>query len=191
MQGRNSSQTELFSVIDLSEMVPANHLLRRIDKAVDLSFIYEMTADLYCENNGRRSIDPVLFFRMQMISYLYGISSDRQLCEEVNLNIAYRWFCRLNLCDGVPDHSSLTRIRDRFGEVTFQAIFECLILQWKKAGIVKGSRILADGSLVEANTSFNSMEERTESDPKARVLKQYERRYNDFREGKKQRKLSN
>jgi len=64
MQGRNVNQPELFSVIDLSEMIPRNHLLRKIDKAINLDFIYEITADLYCDSNGRRSIDPVLFFRM-------------------------------------------------------------------------------------------------------------------------------
>ena len=108
-------------------MIPANHLLRKIDRVIDLDFIYDLTLDLYCSDNGRRFIDPVLFFRIQIIGYLYDIPSDRQLCEEVHLNLAYRWFCQLNLGDKIPDHSSLTRIRDRFGEETYLAIFERFI----------------------------------------------------------------
>lgn len=191
MQGRQNHQPELFASINLEDMIPRNHLLRRIDKVLDLDFIYELTADLYCRDNGRNSIDPVLFFRMQIIEYLYGIQSDRQLCEEIQLNLAYRWFCRLNLNDPVPDHSSLTRIRDRFGESTYQAIFERLVLQWKKTGLIKAKRVIADASLVEANASFDSLVERDNADPNARELKQYERRYHDFRRGKRERKVSN
>src|SRR5262245_27253143 len=108
-------------------MIPQDHLLRRIDSKIDFGFIYDVTERLYCSDNGRPSIDPVLFFRMQLISYLYGMKSDRELCREVHLNLAYRWFCRLKLSDAVPDHSSMTRIRDRFGEAAFSEIFERLI----------------------------------------------------------------
>lgn len=119
MQGKKYYQDRLFSTVNLAAMIPTNHVLVRLDRALDLSFIYELTKGLYCADNGRPSIDPVLFFRMQLIGYLFGIDSDRQPCEEVHLNIAYRWFCRLNLEDEVPDHSSLTRIRDRFGVETY------------------------------------------------------------------------
>ena len=100
---------------------------------------------------GALRLDPVLFFRMHLIGYLFSIESDRQLCQEVHLNIAYRWFCQLNLEDKVPDHSSLTKIRDRFGIETFQKIFEVLILKWKKAGIISGNRMIFDASLVECH----------------------------------------
>ena len=98
-------------------------MLRKLDKVLDLSFIREVTKDLYCLDNGRPSVDPELFIRMLLISYFYGINSERKLCEEVSLNIAYRWFCRLSLADKVPSHSSLSRIRDRLGSETFQVIF--------------------------------------------------------------------
>lgn len=114
MQGHKPYQEKLFSTINLREMIPDNHHLIKIDKVLDLSFIYKLTENLYCKDNGRQSIDPVIFFRMQIINYLYGISSDRQLCEEIHLNIAYRWFCRLHIEDKIPDYSSLTKIRDRF-----------------------------------------------------------------------------
>jgi transposase len=89
MQGRQVSQRVLFDTIDLESLIPDDHLLRRIDTTIDFDFIYEVTRDLYCADNGRNSIDPVLFFRMQLIGYLYGMKSDRELCREVHLNLAY------------------------------------------------------------------------------------------------------
>lgn len=191
MQGYKPYQEQLFSTVNLREMIPDKHLLIKIDKEIDFSFIYDLTKELYCNDNGRPSIDPVLFFRMQIIGYLFGIQSDRQLCEEIHLNIAYRWFCKLNLEDKVPDHSSLTKIRDRFGVDTFQKIFELLILQWKKEGIISGKRMISDASLVEADASMDSLVKREDGDPDARELKLYEQRYHDFKEGKKERKVSN
>jgi transposase len=191
MQGYKPYQEKLFSTVNLREMIPDNHLLVRIDKEIDFSFIYDLTKGLYCHDNGRPSIDPVLFFRMQIVGYLFDIQSDRQLCEEIHLNIAYRWFCQLNLEDKVPDHSSLTKIRDRFGVETFQNIFETLIIQWKKEGIINGKRMMSDASLVEANASMGSLIKREDGDPNAKELKKYERRYHDFNEGKKERKFSN
>lgn len=172
-------------------MIPNNHLLVKIDKMLDLSFIYELTENLYCKDNGRQSIDPVVFFRMQIINYLYGIRSERQLCEEIHLNIAYRWFCRLNLEDKVPDHSSLTKIRERFSVKTYQNIFETLVKQLQASGLIQGRRMISDASLIEANASIDSMVERNDADPNARELKYYEQRYHDFKEGKKQRRISN
>jgi len=191
MQGRTQFQPELFHTVNLDEFVPQNHLLRKIDAVLDLEFVYELTSPLYCSDNGRTSVDPALFFRMQIIGYLYGIKSDRKLCEETNLNLAYRWFCRLNLGDCIPDHSSLTRIRQRFGEQTFQRVFEHFIEKWNEAGIVTGKKLIADASLIDANASIESMMERPDGDPDAKALKNYQQRYHDFREGKKQRRISN
>ncbi|WP_197407934.1 transposase [Rickettsia rhipicephali] len=175
-------------------MIPNDHLLVRIHEAKELefSFIYEITKNRYCANYGRPSIDPVLFFRMQIISYLYGIKSNRRLCKEIQLNIAYRWFCGLSLEDKVPDHSSLSMIRDRFGVELFQEIFISLIKQWYELDIIKGETIISDASLVESNASMNSLILRKDQgDSQKRELKKYERRYHDFREGKKVRKISN
>ena len=175
MQGQQDSQRVLFDTVDVESLIPADHLLRRIDARIDFDFIYEVTEELYSPDNGRNSIDAVLFFRMQLISYLYGMKSDRKLCREVHLNLAYRWFCRLSLHDAVPDHSSMTRIRDRFGEATFTAIFERLIALWQEQGHIRGRRIVADASLVEADAAVDSLVEREEADPDARALKNYER----------------
>lgn len=191
MQGQQDSQRVLFDTVDLELMVPRDHLLRRIDKQIDLEFIYELTEPLYCQGNGRPSVDPVLFFRMQLINYLYGMKSDRELCREVHLNLAYRWFCRLKLTDPVPGHSSMTRIRDRFGEVAFADIFEQLISRWKTDGHIRGRRIVVDASLIEADAAIDSLVARDDADPNAQLLKQYQRRYHDFREGKRRRKYAN
>ncbi len=110
MQGRQVYVEEQVVTIDLHAAIPAYHLVRRVAKIVDLSFIYDVTHDLYCEDNGRPSVDPVLFFRMQLIGYLFGIASDRRLCEEVQLNLAYRWFCQVRCPHDVPEHSSRGRI---------------------------------------------------------------------------------
>lgn len=191
MQGQQSGQRVLFDTVDIDSLVPEDHLLRKIDAELDFDFIYEVTKELYCADNGRNSIDPVLFFKMQLISYLYGMKSDRELCREVHLNLAYRWFCRLGLHDVVPHHSSMTRIRDRFGEATFTKIFGHLIARWTKQGHIRGRRILVDASLVEADASMDSLVEREDGDPNARELKSYERRYHDYKKGKRLRKLAN
>lgn len=157
MQGKKVTQMPLFVEGDLSKFVPLGHLLRKVEKALDLSFIFKMTAHLYCKNNGRPSIDPVVFFKMQIIAYLYGIRSDRQLCEDIQYNLAYRWYLGYPLDEATPDHSTLTRARDRFGEATFQKIFERVINECKKVGLVKGIQIVSDATLVKANASTKSM----------------------------------
>ncbi|MBE3590974.1 MAG: transposase [Firmicutes bacterium] len=97
----------------MEELVPRDHLLRRIDQAVDFSFIYDKVRHLYSEDNGRPSIDPVVLFKMTLIGYLYGIPSERRLEQEVRLNLAYRWFLGLEIDDPVPDHSTFSQNRRR------------------------------------------------------------------------------
>lgn len=162
MQGHHEYQPELFSVIDIEVLVPKTHLLRKIDKVLDLSFLPELTAPLYSQGVGRPSIDPVVFIRMVLLTYLYNIESDRRLCEEVGYNLAYRWFSRLSFKDPVPDHSSFTRIRDRLGESTYKIIFQKTVEQCIKAGFVKGEQIMADGSMIAANASLYAMKTREE-----------------------------
>ena len=119
---RPSGVTAVFSQIDFENLIPRSHLLRKIDRVLDLSFLRNLTAHLYVSEKGRPSIDPEIFVRMVLLESLYDINSDRQLCEEVGYNLAYRWFCKLSLTDSVPDHSSITRIRDRLGEEVYRDI---------------------------------------------------------------------
>ena len=191
MQGKQCGQRELFSTIDLERFIPQDHRLRKVDRIVDLDFLYGLTEALYSPDNGRPSIDPVLFFRMQLVGYLYGIESDRQLCREIHLNLAYRWFCRLPLEQEVPHHSSLTRIRDRLGEARYREIFETMLRQWQAPGHCTGRQVVVDATLVQANACMASLVERADGDPDARALKQYERRYHDFQRGARKRRVAN
>jgi len=157
MQGQLDHQPKLLEVLNLELFVPKDHRLRKFDRVVNLDFIREYTLKFYCVDNGRPSVDPELFMRMVLLSHIYGITSDRMLCEEVHCNLAYRWFCRLSLEETVPDHSSLTRIRDRLGEKTFQILFDKIIEQCRTAGLVAGKRVIADGTLIDANASLYSL----------------------------------
>lgn len=160
MQGRHEYQPELFAAVDAESLIPRGHLLRRINRILDLSFLPTLTAPLYSQSQGRPSIDPEIFIRMVLLSYLYNIDSDRQLCEEVGYNLAYRWFCKLSLKDAVPDHSSITRIRDRLGESTYEKIFNEVVDQCRRAGLVKLDQVMVDGSTIKANASVYHMKER-------------------------------
>jgi transposase len=157
MQGFKIYQPQLFYCVDIEKLIPQNHILRRIDKIFDLSFVRKLTESYYCHNNGRPSVDPELFFRMILIGYIYGIEHDRKLCEEITYNLAYRWYCKLNLEDQIPDHSSLTRIRDRYGEKVFEVFFDKAVAICKEKRLVKGNRIITDSTLIEADASLDSM----------------------------------
>ena len=128
MQGKHVFQSRTRTVIDLESFIPKDHFLRRVDHTLEMSFLRDATAVCYASGLGRPSIDPEVFFRMLLVAYLYDITSDRSLCEEVRYNLAYRWFCRLSLEDDVPDHSSFSRIRDRYGEQIFETVFRHIVI---------------------------------------------------------------
>ena len=114
MGSRRKAQAALFYEFPLEDHVPQDHLLRSIDRVVDLSSIRAHFAEFY-SHTGRPSVDPELLLRMLLVGYCSGIRSERRLCEEVHLNLAYRWFCRLDLSDRVPDHSTVSKNRhERF-----------------------------------------------------------------------------
>ena len=111
MTGRQSRQMAMIFV-DMESLIPENHLLRKINRMVSFDFIYELLAPYY-PTTGRPSVDPVSMFKMLLIEYLYGIKSERRLVEEVQLNIAYRWFCGVELDDTIPNHSTFSKTRTR------------------------------------------------------------------------------
>ncbi len=104
---RENTQNEI-EFVSIDELVPDNHLLRKIDKYIDFSFIIERVKPYYSEDNGRPSIDPLVLFKMMFIGYFYGIRSERQLEQEIKLNVAYRWFLGLRFKDPVPHHSTIS-----------------------------------------------------------------------------------
>ena len=125
MGSNDKSQQELFYAFNLDEIVPQDHLLRDIDRVLDLSNLRAHLAPFY-SHTGRPSIDPELMIRMLLIGYCCGIRSERQLCYEVTMNLAYRWFCKLSITDKVPDHSTFSKNRHgRFRESdVFRFVFE-------------------------------------------------------------------
>jgi transposase len=155
MMGEHSgSQGRFFYRFALEERVPADHLLRKIDAVLDLSRLRSRLAPYY-SHTGRPSIDPELMIRMLLIGYCYGIRSERRLCEEVHLNLAYRWFCRLGLEDPVPDHSTFSKNRHgRFREADIlRHVFETTVQTCMDAGLVGGEGFAADASIIRANAN--------------------------------------
>ncbi len=154
MGPRQVAQGALFYEFSIDAFVPEKHLLRGMDRFVDLSDIRELLAPFYSEM-GRPSIDPELMIRMLFVGYAMGIRSERRLCEEVHLNLAYRWFCRLDLTDPVPDHSTFSKNRHgRFRESNlFRHLFESVLAQCISEGLVGGEAFGADASLIRADAS--------------------------------------
>jgi len=165
MQGLHSYQPKPVQYIDIEALIPQNHILRKIDKLLNLSFVRELTAQYYCHTNGRPSIDPELFFKMILIGYIFGIRHDRRLCEEIGYNLAYRWYCKLSFEDSIPDHSTLSKIRDRYGLQVFEDFFSKVIELCRESGLVKGERIITDSTLIEADASLDSMVIKKSSEP--------------------------
>jgi transposase len=160
MKGRQRREEPLFTYIRIEELVPQDHILRRIDRVIDFSIVHEKTRDLY-SHTGRPSIDPEVMIRMMTVGYLYGMTSERRLCEEVNLNLAYRWFCGLNLGDRVPDHSTFSKNRyGRFADTgLFREVFLDIVRQAQTRGLVSGKHLTVDATGVQANASLESLEE--------------------------------
>ena len=157
MMGRQSGdQSQLFYLFNLERRIPAGHLLRRINPVVTriLGELREKLAPFYSDI-GRPSIDPELMIRMLIVGYCYGIRFERKLCEEVELHLAYRWFCRLDLDDGVPDHSTFSVNRHgRFRDSDIlRRTFEAVVQACMNAGLVKGEGFAVDASVIEADAS--------------------------------------
>lgn len=144
-------------MVTLESLVPANHLVRKIDAAIDLSFIRAKVAHLYCADNGRPALDPVLLFKLLLLGYLFGIRSERQLIREVQVNVAYRWFLGLRLTEKVPDASTISQNRRRrFHDSTiYQDIFDEIVLQAMRRGMVGGEVLYSDSTHLKANANKN------------------------------------
>ncbi len=168
MGPRQVAQGALFYEFSLEDHVPNGHVLRQIDRFVDLSSVRSHLAPFYSAI-GRPSIDPELMIRMLLIGYVMGIRSERRLCEEVHLNLAYRWFCRLDLSDPVPDHSSFSKNRHgRFRESELlRHLFETTVAQCIKEGLVSGTIFAADASIIRADANKQNSTRREEWDVSA------------------------
>jgi transposase len=152
MGRRERGQGQFFYVFDLDKVVPPDHLVRQIDGVLDLDWVHKDLAPYY-SHTGRPSIDPVLMIRMLIVGYVFAIRSERQLCSEVQVNLAYRWFCKLGIEDGIPDHSVFSRARhERFRQSgALRRVFECVVAKCITAGLVGGEGFSIDASLVRAD----------------------------------------
>jgi transposase len=153
MMGRQEDeQRQFFYVFDLDEVVPPDHLVRQIDAVLDLSWVHKELLPYYSQT-GRPSIDPVLMIRMLIVGYVFAIRSERQLCSEVQVNLAYRWFCKLGIEDKIPDHSVFCRARhERFRESdALRRVFEGVVAMCIAAELVGGEAFSIDASLIRAD----------------------------------------
>jgi transposase len=148
------NQNTLFYDFSLERHIPKDHLLRQLDQFLDFDQIHQHLQPFY-SHTGRPSIDPELLIRMLLIGYCYGIRSERRLCDEVNFNLAYRWFCRLGLEDKIPDHSTFSKNRHgRFRESDLlRFVFDTVVQRCMEEGLVQGEGFAIDASLVPADVN--------------------------------------
>jgi len=154
--------------VSLEALVPADHFYRHLDAALDLSFVREWVAGCYAEG-GRPGIDPVVFFKLQLIMFFEGLRSERKLMDTVTLNLAHRWYLGYALDEPLPDHSSLTRIRARLGLPIFQRFFERVVELCQQAGLVWGKELFFDATQVRANAHVDSLMPRWYLEAKAHL----------------------
>lgn len=155
MLRKTHDKQQEMEIVILEQMIPQGHLLRKIDRSIDFSFIHKLCQPLYCEDNGRPAIDPEVLFRMLFVGYLYGIRSERRLEEEINYNIAYKWFCGLNLTEKAPDASTLSVNRKRrFRDNNIpEQIFNEILRQAITKGLVGGEILYTDSTHVKAKAN--------------------------------------
>jgi transposase len=147
-------QTE-FEVVTIEQLVPQNHVLRKVEKHYDFSFVRTRMEGLYCKDNGRPAVDPVMLFKMLFIGYMFGIRSERQLVKEIEVNVAYRWFLNMTLTDKVPHHSTISqnRIRRFDGTDVFRQLFNDVVFMACDKGFIEGRVLYTDSTHLKANAN--------------------------------------
>lgn len=156
---RGAEQLEFFAG-SLRDLIPEEHVLARVARVLDLSWLRGEVAELYCADNGRPGIDPEAAVRLMLAGFLLGIVHDRKLMREAHVNLAIRWFAGFGLAERLPDHSSLTRIRQRWGETRFRRIFEKTVAACIVAKIAKGEIVHIDATLIRADVSWEALASR-------------------------------
>lgn len=154
--------------VSLEDLVPANNFYRHLEATLDLGFVREWARDLYAER-GRPGIDPVVFFKLQLVMFFEGIRSERKLVEVASLHLAHRWYLGYALDEELPDHSSLTRIRQRLGVALFERFFEKVVDLCQEAGLIWGRELFVDATKVRANADVDSLVPRFSHEAKTHV----------------------
>lgn len=179
MMGKRKFAPKLYYQLSLDRLVPQEHLLRRIAEAIDFSFIYPL-ARAYYSPTGQPSVDPVVLFKTLLIGYLYGITSERRLMAEVQVNLAYRWFLGYDLDEATPDHSVLSKARVRFGMGVFERFFQHSIELCREAGLLCEGPVYVDTTLVQAAASMDSLVEKGDGEnPPYSVTEYVQRLYRE------------
>src|SRR3954453_20405847 len=145
--------------VTLEDLVPPDHFYRHLERSLDLAFVRDLVRDAYAET-GRPSIDPVVFFKLQLIMFFEGLRSERQLLQVVADGLSLRWYLGYDLTEPLPEHSSLSRIRERYGLMVFRRFFETIVEQCLAAGLVWGEELYIDATKIEANPLPHSLRPR-------------------------------
>jgi transposase len=153
----------------LESLIPEDHHLRRLDRVLDLSFVHDAVRDRYCQDNGRPSIDPEVVLRLFLVQALEGISHVRELMRQVQVNLAYRWFIGYRMDENLPDHSTLSRALDRFGDEVFNELFVRSVSQCQASGLIEGKVLHLDATTIRADLSFERVNKPDSPDQDARV----------------------
>src|SRR2546427_9912356 len=155
--------------VSLEDLLPADHFYRHLERHFDLSFVREFVEETYA-GGGRPSIDPVVFFKLQLVMFFEGIRSERLLMRHAEDRLSVRWYLGYDLDEPLPDHSSLTRIRSRYGVEMFRRFFDAVVDQCQQAGLVWGKELYVDATKVNANASMDSVKPRFAVDAHLREL---------------------
>lgn len=156
MQGSKACESKLFYQITLESLVPTDHLVRRLAGVVELGWVRTATAECY-SNTGKPSVDPVVIAKMMILGFLYNITSERQLMREIQVNLAYRWYLGYDLDEAIPNHSVLSKARRRLGQDFFERLFASVLQLCRQSGLIDGSNVLIDSTLVKGNASVESI----------------------------------
>jgi len=173
--GQRQFESKLYYQLSLERLVPEDHLLRRIAATVDFSFVRRLCRPFY-SHTGQPSVDPVVIFKMLLVGYLYGITSERRLAQEVSLNLAYRWFLGYDFDVPTPDHSVLSKARARLGSEVFEEFFRQSIELCRQAGLVEEGPVYVDSTLIRAGASVDSLVRREDMVQPPLSIEEYLRR---------------
>ena len=154
--------------ISLEELVPADHFYRHLERTLDLSFVRQFVQETYA-SKGRPSVDPVVFFKLQLVMFFEGIRSERQLMRHAADRLSIRWFLGYDLGEPLPDHSSLTRIRERYGVDIFRRFFDAIVEQCQQEKLVWGRELYIDSTQVNANADLDSLTPRFAVEARAAI----------------------
>ena len=168
MMGSKQRQFAPLIHVSLEELVPADHFYRRLERTLDLSFVREFVQHTYA-GGGRPSIDPMVFFKLQLVMFFEGIRSERQLMRHAADRLSVRWYLGYDLNEPLPDHSSLTRIRERYGVDVFRRFFEAIVEQCQQEKLVWGKELYIDSTQVNANADLDSLTPRFAVEARAAI----------------------